>query len=181
MRLRYALISLFLGLTAVPLIVFWTWPYSLVLQNEFDDARNSHLLLARNIGVNLQRYHQDVDTAFNLLVNHLINERRIDQSRDLLLNLNFRQICIVEEITGRVIETASLDALACPEKIPDKRMRLFSRMARENRTVFSEVLAGPDRTRAHTSRRIARRPERRWQASCGRLDCSRSAGTCHRH
>ena len=144
MRLRYALISLFLGLTAVPLIVFWTWPYSLVLQNEFDDARNSHLLLARNIGVTLQRYHQDVDTAFNLLANNLINERQIDQPQDLLLNLNFRHICIVEEITGRVIETVSLDALACPEKIPDKRMRLFSRMARENRTVFSEVLAGPD-------------------------------------
>ncbi|MGI9489357.1 MAG: putative bifunctional diguanylate cyclase/phosphodiesterase [Geminicoccaceae bacterium] len=144
MRLRHALIFLFMALTAVPLTVFWAWPHSLVLQNEFDDARNSHLLLARNIGVTLRRYHQDVLSVFNLITANLMKERQIERQQDLLLNLSFRHICIVEETTGKVIEAAGPDALLCPKTIPEKRMDLFSRMARENRVTFSQVLEGPD-------------------------------------
>ncbi|MDH3658430.1 MAG: EAL domain-containing protein [Alphaproteobacteria bacterium] len=143
MRLRYALISLFLILTAVPLTVFWAWPHSNVLQNEFDDVRDRHLLLARNLGAALERYHQDVLTAFNLVANNIIEGRVLAQPQDLLLNLNFRHICIAEEATGKVVSEISPIALPCPTVVPEKRMYLFARLAREDRTVFSEVLEGP--------------------------------------
>ncbi len=144
MRLRYALMSLFLILTAVPLTVFWAWPHSQVLQNEFDDVRDRHLLLARNLGAALERYHQDVITAFNLVAANVINERKIDQAQDLLLNLSFRHICVANEATGTVISEISPIALPCPGVVPDKRMYLFARLAREDRATFSEVLKGPE-------------------------------------
>ncbi len=144
MRLRYALMSLFLILTAVPLTVFWAWPHSQVLQNEFDDVRDRHLLLARNLGAALERYHQDVITAFNLVATNVINEREIDQAQDLLLNLSFRHICVANEATGTVISEISPIALPCPGVVPDKRMYLFARLAREDRATFSEVLKGPE-------------------------------------
>lgn len=144
MRLRHALIYLFLALTAVPLTVFWIWPHSQVLQSEIDDARDGHLLLARNLGAALQRYHQDVLTAFNLIAKNLIKQRRIAEPQDLLHNLSFRHICIAEEATGKVIEEVGPFALPCPEKVPEKRMDLFTGMARESQVTFSEVLEGPD-------------------------------------
>ena len=144
MRLRYALISLFLILTTVPLTVFWAWPHSEVLQSEFDDVRDRHLLLARNLGAALERYHQDVVTAFNLISSNVIKEREIEQPQDLLLNLSFRHICIAEEATGIVTAEVSPVALPCPSVVPDQRMYLFARLAREDRATFSEVLEGPE-------------------------------------
>ncbi|MGI9498986.1 MAG: diguanylate cyclase domain-containing protein, partial [Geminicoccaceae bacterium] len=124
--------------------MFWAWPHSQALQSEFDDARDSHLLLARNLGAALQRYHQDVLTAFNLIANNLIKPSLIVQPQDLLLNLSFRHICLAEERTGTVIEEASPVALPCPETVPEKRLLMLARMARENQVTFSEVLEGPD-------------------------------------
>ena len=144
MRLRYALIFLFLALTAVPLTVFWIWPHSQVLQSELDDARDGHMLLARNLGAALQRYHLDVVTAFNLVTTNLIKNRQIEQPQDLLLNLSFRHVCIAEEITGKVIGEVSPAALPCPVVVPQARLHRFARMARENQVTFSEVLEGPD-------------------------------------
>ncbi len=144
MRLRYALISLFLILTAVPLTVFWAWPHSQVLQSEFDDVRDRHLLLARNLGAALERYHQDVITAFNLIATNVIKERQMEQPQDLLLNLSFRHICIADEATGRVISEISPIALPCPSVVPAPRMHIFARLAREDRATFSEVLKGPE-------------------------------------
>lgn len=144
MRLRYALISLFLILTAVPLTVFWAWPHSQLLENEFDDVRDRHLLLARNLGAALERYHQDVVTAFNLIAKNVIGGTDIEQPQDLLLNLNFRHICIADEATGAVVSEVSPIALPCPAVVPDPRLYLFARLAREDRATFSEVLEGPD-------------------------------------
>ena len=143
MRLRYALITLFLILTAVPLTVFWAWPHSKLLQNEFEDVRDRHLLLARNLGAALERYHQDVTTAFNLISTNVIKGRTIEQPQDLLLNLSFRHICIADEVSGEVVSEVSPVALPCPKYVPDKRLYLFARMAREDKAVFSEVLEGP--------------------------------------
>lgn len=144
MRLRYALISLFLVLTAVPLTVFWAWPHSQVLQSEIDDVRDRHLLLARNLGAALERYHQDVITAFNLIATNVIKERQMEQPQDLLLNLSFRHICIADEATGRVISEISPIALPCPSVVPGPRMHIFARLAREDRATFSQVLKGPE-------------------------------------
>lgn len=144
MRLRYALISLFLILTALPLTVFWAWPHSQLLENEFDDVRDRHLLLARNLGAALERYHQDVLTAFNLIANNVIKGKDIEQPQDLLLNLGFRHICIADEATGAVVSEISPIALPCPAVVPDPRLYLFARLAREDKAAFSEVLEGPD-------------------------------------
>jgi len=144
MRLRYALIILSLILTAVPLAVFWAWPHSQLLQNEFDDVRDRHLLLARNLGAALERYHQDVLTAFSLIANNVIKGREIEQPQDLLLNLSFRHICIAKEDTGEVVAEITPAAMPCPAYVPDKRLYHFARLAREDKAVFSEVLEGPE-------------------------------------
>ncbi len=143
MRLRHALISLFLALAAVPVTVFWAWPHSQALQSEFDDARDSHLLLARNLGGALRRYHQDVLTAFNLIARNLIMQRQMEQPQDLLLNLGFRHVCIADEATGNVVAEAGPAALPCPDKVPEERFHVLARMARENQVTFSEVQNGP--------------------------------------
>ena len=113
MRLRYALISLFLALTAVPLTVFWAWPHSQVMQGELDDVRDRHLLLARNLGAALQRYHQDVLATFNMISVNLIEQRRIEQAQDALINLSFRHVCIADEktrvVTGEVSPFSRVD------------------------------------------------------------------------
>lgn len=143
MRLRFALIVLFLILTAVPLTVFWAWPHSQVLRNEVDDVRDRHLLLARNLSAALARYHQDVLTAFNLVASHAVKGHELEQPHDLLLNLGFKHVCIAEEASGSVISAVGSGAIPCPDVIPDQRMYRFASMAREDRATFSEVMQGP--------------------------------------
>ncbi|MGI9502364.1 MAG: EAL domain-containing protein, partial [Geminicoccaceae bacterium] len=92
------------------------------------------------------RYHQDVLTAFNLIATNVIKERDIEQPQDLLLNLSFRHICIADEASGEVVSEISPIALPCPKVVPDQRMYLFARLAREDKATFSEVLAGPEGT-----------------------------------
>ncbi|MGF1475853.1 MAG: putative bifunctional diguanylate cyclase/phosphodiesterase [Geminicoccaceae bacterium] len=144
MRLLYALLSLFLLLTAVPLTLFWVWPHSQAQTDQIEDLRDRHLLLARNLGAALERYHRDVSAAFNLLAVNLIFGQDVEHADDLVRNLNFRHICIADEATGRVVSESSPVTARCPEQVPAERMELFSNLARESAPMFSEVLPGPE-------------------------------------
>ena len=144
MKLRSVLFFLFLVLTLVPIALFWVWPHSRTLQNEFDEVRGRHLLLARNLGAALQRYHRDVSAAFNLLAVNLEHGHHIDQAGDILLNLEFRHICLADAKTGKVVSQAGPLLNNCPDFVPKERFAFFVSIARSDKISFSEVMAGPN-------------------------------------
>ncbi len=143
MRLRYVLLLLFLFITVVPLSVFWAWPHSQSLQKELDEVRDRHLLLARNLGAALQRYHRDVNSAFNLLVVNLIEKNKLSEAGNILSNLDFKHICVINESSGKIIADVSIPGINKSELLSPKRIKILTELAKSDKNVFSPVMKGP--------------------------------------
>ena len=144
MKLRTVLFVLFCVLTLVPVVLFWVWPHSRALENEFDEVRDRHLLLARNLGAALQRYHRDASAIFDLLAVNLEHGHDIEQAADILGNLGFRHICMADAGSGMVVSQISPLLKKCPDFIPKERFAYFASIARADKISFTEVMAGPD-------------------------------------
>lgn len=143
-RLRSWLLVLFGILTVVPLIVFGVWNYNRLLQDEFRDVEDRHLLLAQNLGAALQRYHRDVTATFDLLSASLIRGSTIAGAENILRNMELRHICVADAITGAVSAETSPEGTRCPDVVPAERLGMFQAHAVEGETRFTPVGEGPD-------------------------------------
>lgn len=141
-KLRNSFLTLFCLLALLPLVIFWLWPQSKVLQNEFAEVRDRHLLLARNLGRSLEHYYRDTSSVFNLLSLNLAKGQQIEQAEAILKNLGFRNICLADAISGRVIAEAGPVNAACPQIIPESQLKIFQALANENAPTFTEVMEG---------------------------------------
>ncbi len=97
--------ALLLGLLigcSTPLLAYWYWSYTTALDNQYDEARERHLLIARNIGAALQRYHRDLISTFGALADGYSAGRDVDVFTPLLTEMNFRHVCVYKDDGGRV-------------------------------------------------------------------------------
>ncbi len=97
--------ALLLGLLigcSTPLLAYWYWSYTTALDNQYDEARERHLLIARNIGAALQRYHRDLISTFGALADGYSAGRDVDVFTPLLTEMNFRHVCVYKDNGGRV-------------------------------------------------------------------------------
>lgn len=143
MKLRYALSLALVLLTMLPLALFWAWPHNELLQSEVDEVEENHLLLARNMGTALERYHRDVVSTFEFIVSQLAEGREVDADA-ILKNLDFRHICFFSDDGGELLAEASPQEARCPEKLPPGRRELAFGMSGWGNIELSEVMPGPD-------------------------------------
>lgn len=140
LTLRNVLVAVVATLVAAPLVVFWLWPHSSALQNQLDEVRDRHLLIARNLGAALQRYHRDARATFDFAADGLLAGARTPISGALMDNLRFRSICLVEEESGRIVAGATTYG-QCTGTISPDRLKFFREIAVEGSTVLSGVHA----------------------------------------
>jgi signal transduction histidine kinase len=143
MRLKTLFVAMSLLLAALPLTLFWLWPHSRVLQSELDDVNHRHLLLAQNVGSALQRFHRDAVATFNFVAEGLQRGDPATGVPDLLLNLHFRHVCIVEPETGRILSAAAIPGVTLPEFLRPATLEVARRIARPDAVAFSGVMASP--------------------------------------
>lgn len=98
--LRAMLVAGFLVTCAVPLIGFWYWSHNTVLDNEFEEVEERHLLLARNLGAALERYHDDLISVFETFVDKMSVGEDLAFADGLFEKLRFRHICVFNSTTG---------------------------------------------------------------------------------
>jgi predicted signal transduction protein with EAL and GGDEF domain len=139
-RLRYLLLLLFLLLSLGPLLLFRAWPYSAVLQGELDEVHERHLLLANNLAAALERYHQDLVTTFELLLDTPETWTRAGPINRVLTNLNFQHVCIVDWGTGRVLTTLATESVPCPDTVPAATMASLTALVEPDTVAFSSVV-----------------------------------------
>ena len=144
MRLKPLLTVLMLLSTMVPLAMFWAWPHSQVLENEFEEVEERHLLLARNLGAALERYHRDLVSTFDFVARELLDGRRF-WATNLMSNLEIQHICLFDLPDGTLRSQAAPPGKLCPPKMPESRRPLFEAIARPGQIVLSEVTLGPNR------------------------------------
>ncbi|MEZ5669387.1 MAG: ATP-binding protein [Alphaproteobacteria bacterium] len=130
--------------TVIPLLIFWFWPFSRAIDEDLNYVARAHLLIARNLGVALDRYYTDVNTVFNLLSANIAAGDAILDVEPLLVEMHFRHVCLVEPDSGRVVASFIHDMLTCPDVVPVERLSMFRTMAEGGETALSGVMAGPD-------------------------------------
>ncbi len=146
MKLRTFLFAVLLLVAIVPTVVFEGLPRSRALEKEIGDVSERHLLLARNIGLALERYDQDVKATFKTLVFNMLSSNPLSNTHELLLGLNIRHICIADLKSGKVLHTLNEAVAPCPPVIPPKRFQVFLDNAARGSITFTPVLPGPDGT-----------------------------------
>ena len=140
LSLRSSLIVIFVLLGVAPLGLFWLWPQSSALQKEFDDVKDRHLVIARNLAHGLQRFHRDATSTFDFAADTLLAGAALPDTRSVLANLRFRSICQVEVATGRLLR--GVRGLGqCQEQLAAATQEMLGTMKEGGRTVLSPVHA----------------------------------------
>ena len=130
--------------TVIPLVVFWLWPFSRALNDDLDYAARAHLLIARNLGATLDRYHAVVVTAFDLLSANIESGNTILAADPMLRTLHLRHVCLADAETGTVIAGIYQGGQTCPPVISADRLANFRAMAETPGVSIGPVSAGPD-------------------------------------
>jgi signal transduction histidine kinase len=143
MSLRTVLISALIPVTLLPLIAFYFWSNFAALQHQIDDVSDRHLLIARNVGEALRRYHRDVISASIILTHNVLEGRQLKSGGALLENLSFRHLCIADARTGEMVAAIGPKNKPCPANVPAKRLKVINEIAKSTTPVFSGVRPGP--------------------------------------
>jgi signal transduction histidine kinase len=151
LSLRMVLICVLVPVTLLPLIVFYFWSNAVSLQRQIDDVSDRHLLIARNVGAALSRYHLDILSAFDILTNNVLAGTDFHSGNELLKNLSFHHLCIAEAKGGNVLLVIRSDDKPSdrPHRpkgavFPRELIELFNRIATSEKPVLSGVVKGPD-------------------------------------
>ena len=138
--LRFVLIAAFVFTAGAPLLVFWVWPRTEILNAEVDEVHERHLLIAENLGSALETYHRDMVLAFGSFARP-IAEGTAEEARTLFENLYFRHICVADPATGKVLVSYLATEHRCPDKVPGERLEGFLELARGGGVRVSNVMA----------------------------------------
>lgn len=143
MRIRYLLLVLFGVLALAPVAIFGLWSSSNILRNEFNSVEDKHLLLARNLGAAMERYHSDVVSVFELLSQNLVDGHLLGNENVLLGNLEIVSLCIADAQNGGVVASAIVTGSGCPVLFGPEQLAVFrQRAGLDGGVKFTEVMAG---------------------------------------
>jgi diguanylate cyclase (GGDEF)-like protein len=145
-NLRYYLILIFFLLALTPLLLFRAWPHSELLEQEFAEVEERHLLLARTLAASLEHYHEDLDGVFTMFATRRAAWDELDAVSDILRPLGILHVCGVSLDTGVVTQRFEPSATPCPDRFPDAALsELLDRLRLlPDGTAFGPARAGQD-------------------------------------
>ena len=143
LSLRSRLIAMFIAVAALPLAVYSGWTQSRALEQQVRDVEGKHLLIARNLGSALERYHNDIVSTFEYFAHSLADGKVVENADELLVDLKFRHVCVAEISSGKVVNGMLRDRVSCPVIVPAKRFAVFNKLAVVGQTVMTGVLPSP--------------------------------------
>ena len=108
MSIRHVLILAFLAATLLPSSFFGWWSYREGIRQEFAEVEDRHLLLARNIGVALERYHVDLVATIESFSEAMLADASLPHYEPLLARLNIECVLVADAVTGKVLHEYNL-------------------------------------------------------------------------
>jgi len=123
MRLREIMTIVFCISAIAPLAIFWLWPHSQALNNELNDVRERHLVIAKSLSGALDRYYVDLSTTFEFLVQDISAHENSGRIVKLFENLHINHFCIANNTTGKILKSVQTDGPKCPDFVPEKRFK----------------------------------------------------------
>ncbi len=146
MRIRKSLILLSSLLVMLPAITIGTWTYRQSINSQFDEVQERHLLIAKNLSIALERYYKDTKLIFDSLSKDLSRDIIQESSKSVLSEINFSDISLVDEKTGKIIHCLSPGEYKPQNFMSLKILKTAASIAQDGKTTFSNVIAAPDGT-----------------------------------
>ena len=125
-----------------PLAIFWLWPHSQAFDNEINDVRERHLIIAKNLSSALDRYYIDLTSTFEFLVNDIDIHGSSQQYSKIFENLNINHICIANYSSGKIERSIHTTGPECPASVPVERFEWMKENIKgnENKIVVTGVM-----------------------------------------
>lgn len=139
MKIRSFLILSFLIATLVPSLIFCAWSYRDGVNREFAEVKDRHLLIARNLGFALERYHNDVVAAFESVSASLSSGVEMPGMTRLLRRLDMLCVVNVDSQDGQILEKLEVDPGGEQSRLPAGLLSDLKSIAVPGRTTFTGV------------------------------------------
>ena len=136
--IRTILIATFLITLAAPLALFWSWPHSVALEKQIEEARDRHLILARSLSKALSTYHSDLVLVFGLFASK-IALGEAGEAIPLFKKLHFRNVCVIDPASGTVVRSYFPSPSACSDRVSSKQLKVFNGLVSGDEVAFSGV------------------------------------------
>ena len=104
---------------------------------KFADVKDRHLLIARNLGFALERYHQDVVAAFESVSSSLSSGTEMPGMIRLLRRLDMLCVLNVDSRDGRILEKLEVDPGGEKSNLPAGLFSDLKSIAVTDRTTFT--------------------------------------------
>lgn len=122
MRLRTIMTIVFCISALAPLALFWLWPQSKALENEIENARDRHLVIARNLTETLDQYHTSLVSTFDYVISGSDMKLGGEPQVKLLEQLDIISLCSINQQTGKVIQSVDTTRAKCPESFTKQQL-----------------------------------------------------------
>ena len=147
MKLRTLIFVALVLVSVLPVGILALWQHQKALSNEFSVVENQHKVIAENLSIALERYANDLESAFRLTTENLRHPHSIEGLERLLGDLYFHHICSID-LEGYIQNFQC--ALACPQsdRFPESvlgylQSALVQAANDPGRVVFSPVVSNP--------------------------------------
>lgn len=146
MRLRTIMTIIFCLSAIAPLAIFWLWPQSRVLDVEIKEAKERHMVVAKNLELSLEHYYLDVVRTFEYVINDFAQVKKSESRQQLLEHQHINHICMVDGVTGAVSKSLSINNKGCPKSIDGQTLTWFKDQLseQEGKTTLTSVVAAND-------------------------------------
>ncbi|MEZ5925603.1 MAG: sensor histidine kinase [Hyphomicrobiaceae bacterium] len=121
LSLKTTTLVAFAAIVAIPLFVFWAWPYSAQVEARLAEAGERNLLVARSVSLALEFYHEKLTSTFEHAASEFDQQHSFDE-HDLIEGLGFRYIAWADAESGRVLDKAGLRADLVPGQLEAQRL-----------------------------------------------------------
>ncbi|MEM9732119.1 MAG: EAL domain-containing protein [Pseudomonadota bacterium] len=109
MKIRSSLVAVLFLVGLVPLAGFSWFTYERMVEREFADVKDRHLLLARNLSSSLSKYERDVRTTVRTVARSLIEGDVSKDIRGLLNSLNIEVVDVLDPQTAQSVNRVQAD------------------------------------------------------------------------
>lgn len=93
-RLKHISFIIFILIASLPVLILAVWVQQSALNKEISSVEEKHLLVARNLTGDLERYVIDIESSLELVANNLIKDKEIEGIAEHLDSLHLRHISI---------------------------------------------------------------------------------------
>jgi diguanylate cyclase (GGDEF)-like protein len=143
-RLKYILFITFTLIASMPVLFLAGWVQESALDKEVDSVKEKHLLVAKNLTGDLERYITDVESSLELISDNMINGNKLEGIPKYLDSLYLRYIRITDA-EGHILKSVTATSAVekdrfSPETLEVLKPIIFKARNKVGKVIYSNMV-----------------------------------------